>query len=280
MKEFKIMSFIFIIIVSSLNCAEEITFTVKNIALDNITCYNYIGTYNFKIIGETNNYTNITYPLYIDMVSPPGAKAECYLYINNPNTTQNLSCSMDVCMNSLNRTNILLPLTTPKSEQFKIRDWEEKIGETNLVAENVTCLPDSSNTFNTESVKSTGCIENKNTFNILGNWSNESELPSYNHKIQIKLDNANKDIATCEIKNNNTKEIKCEFDGLGEIKFDDSYVKGSLNVYQVSKVKYPIHVDKCSESSDSPDSTESPDSRSKYFFFNFLVITLTFILLF
>lgn len=285
MKEFKVMSFIFIIIVSSLNCIEEIAFTVKNIAIDNITCYDYVGTYNFKIIGQTNILKNLTYPLDIDMISPPGAKAECYLFLNNQDSNhpiQNLSCSMDVCMNSLDGTDILLPPTTPKSDQFNILDWEQvigrKVGETNLVAENVTCLPNSSYTFNTKSVKSTGCIENKNTFSIIGNWlSDESEFPSYNHKIQIKLDNANKDIASCQIKTNNTNEINCEFNGGGDIKFDDSYVKGSLNVYQISKVGSPIHVDKCSSPSDQ---TDSPKSKSNYYFFDFIVFTFTLILIF
>ena len=270
MKESKLFHLLFLAFIIYSNCAEEQTFTVKSIKLDIVPCRQSMGTYDFKIIGETNIDSSKLSVANIDLVSPAGAKAKCDLYVMNSNSDQYLHCSIDICIYSLNGVNILLPLTTPTSNKFKILNWEEVIGakegETNLLAENVVCLPKPDNTFVTSSIKSNGCSGTKNTFSLFGKWSIESELPAYNSDIAFRLDNEQKDMASCKIRKDNLEEIKCEFNGEGEVKFEDSFVKATGSVYKILKPESSIRVNKCSE--------------CKYILMNIMILSLTIILLF
>ena len=270
MIEFKIISLLFIILFSYSNCAEEVTFKVSNVGLDILPCITTFGTYTFKIEGEFTGQPSLLDIITIDLVSPSGSQADCTPMEKVLSTNAYLSCKIDVCLNPLNDATILLPLKTPNSNKYKILNWEEVIGakegESNLVVKNVFCLPEPSNTFTPSSIKSNGCSGTKNTFSITGQWSDESKLPPFNEDIKIKLDNEKKDIATCKFEKNTPKEIKCEFNGEGDIKFGDLYVKGTLTVYKLLKIESPIHVDKC--------------SSSKYIFMNIIILSITLLLLF
>ena len=262
------------VIITYTYCEEEQTFTVIRFELGAPACRESGGTYNFKIIGETNIASSKLSAVKIDLVSPAGAQAECDLFPRYSNSEQYLSCSIDICLYTLNKANILLPLKTPTSNKCKILNWEEVIGskegESNLVDKNVVCLPKSDNTFITSSLKSNGCSGNKNTFSIFGKWSIESKLPTLNSDITIKLNNEKNDLASCKIRKDSPEEIKCEFNGEGDVKFEDSFVKATDSVYQILKAESSIHVDKCSESK----------SESQYIFMNILFFSLIIILLF
>ena len=269
MKEFIILHLLFIILISYSNCSEEeLSFKVSKISVDIFACSTTLGTYSFKIEGEFTGQISIFDPIFIDLISPSGSQAECIPMEKTSNSY--LNCKIDICLNSLNDATILLPLKTPNSDKYKILNWEEVIGakegESNLVVKNVFCLPEPSNTFTPSSIKSNGCSGTKNTFRITGQWSDESKLPPFNEDIKIKLDNEKKDIATCKFEKNTPKEIKCEFNGEGDIKFGDLYVKGTLTVYKLLKIESPIHVDKC--------------STSKYIFMNIIILSISLLLLF
>ena len=271
MKEFIILHLLFIILISYSNCSEEeVSFKVSKISVDIFACSTTLGTYSFKIEGEFTGQISIFDPIFIDLISPSGSQAECIPMEKTSNSY--LNCKIDICLNSLNDATILLPLKTPNSDKYKILNWEEVIGnkegESNLVGKNVECLPFSSYTFIPSSLKSNGCSGNKNTFSIIGQWEDESKIPPYSENIKLKLDNEKKDIAYCKIEKESPKEIRCEFNGEGNIKFGDLYSKGESTVYKLLKIESSIHVDKCSS------------SNSKYVFMNIIILSLTILLLF
>ena len=54
-----------------------------------------------------------------------------------------------------------------------------------------------------------------------------------------------KDIAKCDCSSLNVREFNCEFEGDGDIKFEEKYFKGYYANYMMKKVNSFIHVEKC-----------------------------------
>ena len=136
----------------------------------------------------------------------------------------------------------------------------------NIVERNVQCLPKESNTFIPKSLTSKGCSGTRNTFSINGEWKDQEDLPTLSFDFQIRIDNANKDIAKCNLKIENIKQIYCSFDGEGDIQFEEKYFLGYVNAYKMEKTESSIHVDKCLGSS--------------FLFLNFFLLSLSVLLLF
>ena len=62
---------------------------------------------------------------------------------------------------------------------------------------------------------------------------------------EIILNNGNK--ANCGTINQ--KQIQCEINGYGDIKFNEKYFKSGINVFKIEESYKSIHVDKCNLSS-------------------------------
>jgi hypothetical protein len=263
-------SLLFSFIIYYCLCVEEVQFTVGKISLPSAPCAPTSGQYSFDIEGEFSAEVFLSDEIYIDMLLPNNTKAKCNPYGKNSFTPSKLHCSLDICFNPLNSSKIMLPLTPPKLDKYKIQKWEEIIGaedgKSNLVAENAECFPKETNTFIQTSLTSKGCSGTKNTFSINGEWKDQEDLPTLSFDFQIRIDNANKDIAKCNLKIENIKQIDCSFDGEGDIQFEEKYFLGFLNVYKMEKTESSIHVDKCLGSS--------------FLFLNFFLLSLSVLLLF
>jgi hypothetical protein len=264
------ISYIFFALICNSLCVEEVQFTVTKISTSIVACISLTGKYSFDIEGEFSGKTSLLDEIYINLALPVNTQAVCHPFEKTSFTPAKLSCSIDVCLYPLNITNIMLPLTPPNSEKYKIQKWEEVIGaedgRTNIVERNVQCLPKESNTFIPKSLTSKGCSGTKNTFSINGEWKDQEDLPTLSFDFQIRIDNANKDIAKCNLKIENIKQIDCSFDGEGDIQFEEKYFLGFLNVYKMEKTESSIHVDKCLGSS--------------FLFLNFFLLSLSVLLLF
>ena len=272
MNYYKIIYLSFAIFISYSFCIEETTFIVKNIKLDYASCLESLGNFNFNIEGEFTGEVEVYNSLIIDLISPTGAQAKCTPFEKTSYTNAYFYCLIDICLNPLMDSTVLLPIKSPKSDKYKFPNWEEVIGakngESNLVAKNVDCLPEESYTFTPSSLKSNGCSGNKNNFSIIGKWSDEKILPPFKLDFSFRLDNEKKDMVYCYIIDEKPNEIICEFDGEGEIKFGEKYFNAMV-ICKLEKIDSSIHVDKCSSS-----------SYSSYLLMNIIFLSLLIILLF
>lgn len=123
-------------------------------------------------------------------------------------------------------------------------------------------------TFYPESIKSNGCSGKYNVFVINGKWENETLKPLYSFSFNLKLENEQKDKAICDYNSNSIKELKCRFEGEGDIKFEEQYFLFDYlyGLYKIQKYDSSIHVNKCNYS-----------IRTK---FNWIILLILSILLF
>ena len=244
---------LFSILINYFYGAEEIQFTVSKISLPSAPCTPTSGQYYFDIEGEFSTEVFLSDEIYIDMLLPNNTIAKCNPYGKNSFTPEKIHCSLDICLNPLNSSKIMLPLIPPQLDKYKIQKWEEIIGtedgKSNLIVENAECFPQGTNTFIPTSISSKGCSGTRNTFSINGDWENQNKLPSINFNFKIRIDNDNKDIAECRLENKNIKQFDCSFDGEGDIKFEEKYFQGFRTAYKLEKIESSIHVDKCLSSS-------------------------------
>ena len=201
--------------------------------------------------GQFTGTPNDTDLLIIDLIEPYNARAECKPF----SRFDYFECEIDICLNNLTSTSILLPLETPISEKYKVENWEEVISKipnsTNLVAENVTCIPYIQNNFILSSIESRGCSGSENIFVIKGDWEFDENIPSndFNFKIEVDNDKEGKDIAECDFSLSNVREFNCKYEGEGIIKFENNYFKGYYANYLMKKVNISIFVEKCETNS-------------------------------
>ena len=196
-----------------------------------------------------------------------------YLTIPKPHAIlmKKIHCSMDVCIDPLHSSKILLPLTPPISDKYKFQKWEEIIGaedgKSNLVTENAECLPQETNIFINASLTSKGCSGTKNIFSINGEWKNQNKLPTQNFNFKIRIDNENDNnaIAECKYENKNINQFDCSFDGEGDIQFKEKYFKSFITTYKIENSTV-IHLDKC--------------LKSAYLFLNLSLLSLLVLFLF
>ena len=226
---------------------EQFIFTIKKFHLSYFSCLQTYGTYTFFIDGEFNGSPSESDFLLIDLDNPVGAKAECKPFAR----FDYFECEIDICLYNLTSLDILFSLNAPISEKYKVENWEEVIskipGITNLIDENITCVPYIQNTFIPSSIESKGCSGNKNIFNIKGDWENGGSIPSNDFDFKIEINNKEKDIANCNFSIFNVKEFNCEFEGEGKINFEEKYFKGYFANYMMNKTNIFKDVKKCEE---------------------------------
>jgi len=250
MKEHKILLLLFSLLITYVCSIEQYTFTVRGTHIRFITCMTTYGTYTFFIDGRFQGSPSDTDLLTIDLDEPKGAKADCVPFSGG----EYFECEIDICLYPLNSSDIYLPIKTPISDKYKIENWEEVIskepGTSNNISENITCIPDVQNTFAPSSIESKGCSGRKNKFTIRGEWEGDS-IPSSDYNYKIEIDNKNKDIAVCTISSLDAKEFNCEFEGEGDIKFEDKFFKGYFTTFKMKKTNVSTHVEKCEDYSSS-----------------------------
>jgi len=233
-------------------CKDKISFTVSRLEESVFGCSASTGEYNFYIKGDFSSESGYLDDLIIYMESPSNAKVQCTAFTSSKDTQASFQCTINVCINPLKSTKILVPTKPPTSTMYEFPNWEKVLGVndglSNLVTDNVVCLPKEINTFIPSSLKSNGCSKSKNEFEIEGEWlySDPSNMPDSLDTLEIEVSNDNKDIAKCHIKANNIKIIQCKYNGYGEIKFiGEKYFKEVFAVYKLQENDLSIKVNKC-----------------------------------
>ena len=241
----KILFLFFSILCLYSNCTEEITFNVEKVETKVTSCSKVAGYYAFYIDGTFSSSASVLDKIYIDLVSPENAQAECVPY----SSLNYWQCEIDICINPLDSATIILSVNAPTDNKYKFLNWEEVIGKTpgtsNKVAENVSCAPTSENNYTPYSIVSEGCSGTKNVFVIKGEYEDQTKLPECILDFRIIIDNEKKDMAYCESLLNK-KDFRCKFEGEGDIKFEEKMFKGCSGVYTMKKADVSLHVDKCS----------------------------------
>ena len=233
-------------------CKDKISFTVTGLQEPSSACMESSGDYYFYIYGVFSSESGYLDDLIIYMESPSNAKVECTAFTSTEFSQASFQCYINVCINPLKTTTILVPTKPPASIMYEFPNWEKVLGindgVSNLVKENVVCLPKETNTFIPSSLKSKGCSKNKNVFEIEGEWlySDSYKIPDSYMSLEIEVSNDNKDIANCNIKDNNIKIIQCKYNGYGEIKFiGEKYFKEVFVVFKLQENDLSIKVNKC-----------------------------------
>ena len=239
------------LIIKYSKCKDKISFRVTSLREPFTACLESTGEYIFYIDGIFSSENQLG-KLIIYMESPSNAKVDCTPFASTSFSSATFQCYINVCINPLNSTTILVPRKPPTSTMYEFPNWEEFIGVndgvSNLVKKDVVCFPSAINTFIPSSLKSNGCFRNKNFFEIDGEWldSTSYKIPNPNATLKIEVSNDNNEIAKCNLNASNIKIIQCKYDGFGEIKFrGEKYFKGVLNVYKLQKNDLSIKVNKC-----------------------------------
>lgn len=167
-------------------------------------------------------------------------------------------------MYPLDNVNLYLPIKAPQSSIYKFKNWKKIIGsipdETNKIPE-ITCLPYEINTFIPSSIKIKGCSENTNVFIISGEWLNKDEIPQYLY-FSLVLSNENDDIASCSNIFDNLNEIECEYEGEGDIIFEEQFFKSLYKAYKIKKIDMIIYPEKKCPSDSSIPKKSSIDNNN------------------
>ena len=245
----KIFSIIFLsFLISYLKCKDEIIdFNVEKIEISQVSCIPKLGTYLFYIIGEFSSSPDIKNVIFFNFQSS-NSKAICHPLEQTLVSKDQLQCEINICDYPINDENLFLPVNPPNVEGYNFPNWNKVIskypGESNKIPEdNIICIPMELNSYNISSIKSEGCSNAKNIILIDGKWSDESQLlPG---SFEIILNNGNK--ANCG--KINQKQIQCEIDGYGDIKFNEKFFKSGINVFKIEESYKSIYVDKCNYSS-------------------------------
>ena len=269
MREYKILLLLFSFLISYSYSIEQFIFTIKQFHLRFYSCMETYGTYTFFLDGIFQGSPSDTDLLTIDLDQPAGAKAECMPF----SRYDYFECEIDICLYPLNSSDIYLPIKIPISNKYKIENWEEVIskepGISNNVTENVTCIPNIQNIFAPSSIESKGCSGKKNKFSIKGDWEWGDNIPYSDFDFKIEIDNKNNDIAECSMSSSDVREFNCEFEGEGDIKFDDTFFKGYFTTFKMKKANVSAHVVKCED-----------NSSNSFLRFNIFIFIFIFVLLF
>ncbi len=197
--EIKKLFLIIIAILSYVKCKEEdISFTVVNITISQVSCFPYLGTYLFYITGQFNKPPKITNTITFNLDTPVGSTVTCYALDKTPVSPDQFQCTIDLCDYPINNQNITLPVNPPSVSGYSFPNWKEIIGVepgiSNLVPEyDIKCTPQEINSYTISSIKSEGCSKNENIITIDGKWYDESQLTP--DKFNIKTTNGN--LAKC-----------------------------------------------------------------------------------
>lgn len=235
-------------LISYSKCKDEIIeFYVEKIEISQVSCIPKLGTYLFYIIGEFSSSPNIKKLISLNFQSS-NFKAICRPLEQTLVSKDQLQCEINVCDYPINDENIFLPINPPNTDGYEFPNWNKVIskfpGESNKIPEdNIICIPMELNSYNISSIKSEGCSNKKNIILIDGKWSDESQLLP--KSFEIILNNGNQ--AKCET--TNLKQIQCEIDGYGDIKFNEKYFKSGINVFKIEDSDKSISIDKCNLSS-------------------------------
>ena len=243
-------SLFFSLIFITFKITKEIcVFNVSKLDLYMGICYSSLGKFDFSIEGKFNSTPEFLDNAYFELETSNGTKikTECSPF----EITNSFQCSINLIKYPLNNVDLILPTKAPYTKAYSFVNWEETIGASpgkSNVFSKVKCLPEESNVFIPTSIEINGCFGKKNNFTIVGEWENKKEKPFLNDFLlpKIKLDNANKDEAECEVYDKeNFVLFKCLFKGEGEIRIKEQYFEGFLEVFKIKAIDSNQTVSKC-----------------------------------
>ena len=237
-------------------------------------CYDTYGIYSFDIYVEMNKKidTSENITINLDTSSDKIIQATCTPYYAK--IIQSFKCEINICVYPLNNIDIYLPINPPKSKKYGFKNWKEIIGNSPGISNKiskVTCLPKEKNIFIPSSIKSEGCIDNKNVFSIYGKWVyNEKDKKPFYLEFPLLILNENYDIAYCEYDLLESNSIKCELEGHGIIKFEETYTIGYFEIFKINKFSSSTKLEDCS----IQNSTLNLSHHSLLFLIIFIILLL------
>ena len=251
----------------------EYIISIKNIEIGFEPCLDTYGIYFFYIYVEINKEIDISEKITInlDTSSDKIIEATCTPFFNE--IFSYFLCEINICVYPLNNIDIYLPINPPKLKKYGFKNWKEIIGNSPGISNKiskVTCLPKEKNIFIPSSIKSEGCKENKNVFSIYGKWMyNEKDKKPFLWEFPLLILNENRNIAYCEyefIDNN----IKCELEGYGIIKFEETYTIGYFEIFKINEFSSSTKLEYCS----IQNSTLNLSHHSLLFLIIFIILLL------
>ena len=272
---FKSLIFIILVLSSLQNTKEEQVFTITQIGKPFVPCLATTGSYDFYIEGVFSEKSSILDKVYLDIETSDGRKFQsvCTPSSKTSTSSDQLQCNIEICLYPLDNVDIILPTKAPNANGYSFPNWESTIGAspgTSNVISKVTCLPKEKNIFIPSSIFVRECSGNNNTFTINGEWSDKTITPALSNSLEVKivLDNEDKDIAECDYDDDGTPiQLKCEFNGEGDIKIKEQYFEGFLQVFKINAIDSNKKVQKCGS-----------NASSNFIFLNKLMIIFGFLI--
>jgi len=208
----------------------EYIITIDKVRLGFEPCSENYGEYYFYIYAEMNQDIDVSEEIAIDLNTSNNQIIRTICSPHYSEIVQFFLCKIDICEYPLNDIDIYLPLDPPISQKYGFLNWKNIIGSSpgtsNKISNSkITCIPKEKNTFIPISIKSEGCDGNKNIFIINGKWmyDGDNNQPIF-WDINLLILNENNKIAYCEY-NYLKINLKCEYEGYGIIKFEETYSK-------------------------------------------------------
>ena len=259
---------------------DDAVFTVEKLDTSSYECRKSQARFTFDILGKWNHLPLFGATLNFHTIS--GNKksfAECFIWDKGV-----LSCHTQISY-PLRNTYILLPVKTPKTEGYTIKNWEKIIGSEPSISNAIevkTCEPEAGNIFEPTNITIGDCQSGSNIrkIKISGKWADNNNTLYPNCIVHISLDdNSDGDFAKCVSRD--TPGFDCNYTGKGRIKINEQYVTDIIWSFKMKELDSGQSVSSCSSDDDDDDELEILSqflSADSLYFLNKMLILFSFLL--
>ena len=242
-----ILQILFLILIKNTFQLETIKFTVKE--FDNRYCESDKANYYFYISGDFNSEPSHNDKIYIKLLYPE-TTVECLAYSKNKYAKDKIKCDINICEFPL-QENILISPEVPTSinHKYEFPNWNSFMNQNPGISNKINdtkipCNPEINTYFYPNDIISLGCNGNKNEIKITGEWDSQKKPTFTESKFNMPII-INKEKKKAECSFTDLKNIKCLFQGYGEIQFNTFLFKAISSAYQVEGLDKVINVTEC-----------------------------------
>ena len=244
---FQLFQLLFIILIKNSFQIETIKFTVGG--FDNRYCESDKANYYFYIVGNFSSEPSHNDKIFIKLLYPE-TTVECLAYSKNTHRNDKIKCDINICEYPI-KDNILISPEVPTSinQKYEFPNWNsfmsQNLGVSNRINDTkIPCNPDINAYFIPDDIISLGCKGNKNEIKIPGNWEAPKKPTFTEGKFNMPII-INKEKKKAECSFTDLKNIKCLFQGYGEIHFNTFQFKAISTGYEVEGLNKAINVTEC-----------------------------------
>ena len=210
------------------NCLKEEKYIFNVTKIESDECNEKEGKFRFWIRGDIFSKPTTLYLLYLNMESPSNAQALCFPFFAS---NEGFLCEINIVYDPLTEKNVILQKKVPSSLYYTFENWEEVVGNNNVIAENIDCKPIIRNTFIYSSFEKNGT-----TLTIKGEWFNNSLLPTIAIQTKVIINNSTKIKVTCTYNKDKKTEFNCNCNEGDTLNLIDQLITASdNNVYKLEK---------------------------------------------